>query len=206
MMLVNGIRKTCCTVPFWNGVMHRTHRYRVPAGGSSRLSVADIRRSLSRAAELPLVQSSEIVQVGSEFYAEAGLERIQHFVPAERGAQQRPVSDDLRQPTRSASEPPPPQRNTPGAKKDPAAADSAALLSLVQIKQQRGGGAFDDKSAPVAFLLHGAISNGKVFHSNKASGLAPFLARRGFNVFVGELRGRGSGVPSLEQEARRTSE
>eukprot|EP00750_Incisomonas_marina_P006218 INCI14373.1.p1 GENE.INCI14373.1~~INCI14373.1.p1 ORF type:complete len:347 (+),score=32.77 INCI14373.1:127-1167(+) len=155
--------------------------------GTPMLSATGSRRCLSRAVR-SLVQSSEIVQVGHEFYDEAGLERIQHFVPVQRGAQ-RPVS---RQSNLS-----PAQQSQSGTTED--FADSA-LLSLVQIRQSD----CDHSNAPVALLLHGAISNGKVFHSNKASGLAPFLARRGFNVFVGELRGRGGGVPSLQQEASQT--
>ena len=33
-------------------------------------------------------------------------------------------------------------------------------------------------------------------------GLAPFLARQGFNVFVADLRGRGQSTPSLKEEAK----
>lgn len=59
-----------------------------------------------------------------------------------------------------------------------------------------------DASAPAVLMLHGAISNGKVFYSDKAHGLGPFLAKSGMNVFIGDLRGRGLSQPSLEDEAK----
>lgn len=42
----------------------------------------------------------------------------------------------------------------------------------------------------VALLIHGAISNSTIYFSNKGQGLAPYLARAGFNVFCVDLRGR----------------
>jgi len=57
------------------------------------------------------------------------------------------------------------------------------------------------EDAPVALLLHGAISNGKTFYNEKAKGLGPYLARHGFNVFVPDLRGRGGSTPSIASEA-----
>jgi len=56
-------------------------------------------------------------------------------------------------------------------------------------------------SAPVAVILHGAIANGRMFYSDKALGLGPFLAQRGFNVFVPDLRGRGRSSPAISDEA-----
>ena len=72
-----------------------------------------------------------------------------------------------------------------------------SLLGLVQINRTD----VDLATAPAVFLMHGAISNGSVFQSNRAKGLGPFLAKKGFNVFVGDLRGRGNGSPTLKEEA-----
>ncbi|WP_341503099.1 alpha/beta hydrolase [Gallaecimonas sp. GXIMD4217] len=56
----------------------------------------------------------------------------------------------------------------------------------------------EDGSGPVVLMLHGAISNGKVFYSESGKGLGPFLAGRGFQVYVAELRGRGLSLPAIE--------
>jgi hypothetical protein len=58
------------------------------------------------------------------------------------------------------------------------------------------------EQAPIAVLLHGAVSNGKIFYSAKSAGLGPFLARGGVDVFVADLRGRGGSVPSIADEVR----
>ena len=56
--------------------------------------------------------------------------------------------------------------------------------------------------APAILMLHGAIENHRIFVSdNKAQGVAPFLAHRGYNVFLGNLRGRGMGRPSLKHHS-----
>ena len=52
-----------------------------------------------------------------------------------------------------------------------------------------------------AFLLHGAIENGRVFYSNSGRGLAPFLASHGLDVYVLDLRGRGRSTPSISRGA-----
>ncbi len=54
-----------------------------------------------------------------------------------------------------------------------------------------------DSSCPCAFLLHGAIENGRIFYSNESDtenlkGLGPYMARRGYDVYVADLRGKGS--------------
>lgn len=52
------------------------------------------------------------------------------------------------------------------------------------------------EGAPV-LMVHGAIANGRVFHSGSGKGLAPFLAREGFDVYVADLRGRGRSEPPV---------
>jgi predicted alpha/beta hydrolase len=50
----------------------------------------------------------------------------------------------------------------------------------------------------VLLLIHGAIENGRIFYSVKGDkGLAPYLAQNGFEVFVGDLRGRGGSRPHI---------
>ena len=52
----------------------------------------------------------------------------------------------------------------------------------------------------VCFLLHGAIENGEIFYSKNGKGLAPYLARQGHNVFIGDIRGHGLSTPSIKDE------
>ena len=55
-------------------------------------------------------------------------------------------------------------------------------------------------SDSVCFLLHGAIENGEIFYSKTGKGLAPYLARKGHNVFIGDIRGHGLSTPSIRDE------
>lgn len=48
-----------------------------------------------------------------------------------------------------------------------------------------------------ALMLHGAISNGRVFYSDSGKGLGPYLAEAGFCVYVLDLRGRGLSEPAI---------
>jgi pimeloyl-ACP methyl ester carboxylesterase len=54
----------------------------------------------------------------------------------------------------------------------------------------------DEGGAPV-FMIHGMIENGCVFYSRSGKGLAYYLASSGYDVFVGDLRGRGRSVPPV---------
>lgn len=47
------------------------------------------------------------------------------------------------------------------------------------------------------FMLHGSMESGKIFYSKSKKGLAPFLAARGFDVFVADMSGRGKSIPKL---------
>ncbi|NVO01003.1 MAG: alpha/beta fold hydrolase [Geobacteraceae bacterium] len=46
-------------------------------------------------------------------------------------------------------------------------------------------------------MIHGAIENGRIFYSESGKGLAPYLAAKGFDVFVVDMRGRGKSSPSI---------
>ena len=56
---------------------------------------------------------------------------------------------------------------------------------------------FSDTEGPPVLMVHGAIENGRIFYSASGKGLAPFLARSGFDVFVADLRGRGKSSPPI---------
>lgn len=46
-------------------------------------------------------------------------------------------------------------------------------------------------------MIHGAIENGRIFYSESGKGLAPYLAAKGFDVFVVDMRGRGKSSPPI---------
>lgn len=54
-----------------------------------------------------------------------------------------------------------------------------------------------DKTAPCVLMLHGSLENGHIFYSKSMKGLAPYLARNGFNVYVLDFRGRGKSTPAI---------
>lgn len=56
-------------------------------------------------------------------------------------------------------------------------------------------------NSPIIFMLHGSIENGKIFYSNNGKGLAPFLAQNGYDVFIGDLRGRGQSTPHIDKNS-----
>jgi predicted alpha/beta hydrolase len=49
-----------------------------------------------------------------------------------------------------------------------------------------------DANAPALLLIPGSIENGHIFYSKSGKGFAPWMAERGFDVFVADLRGRGT--------------
>lgn len=59
-----------------------------------------------------------------------------------------------------------------------------------------------DPDGPPVLLLHGAIENGRIFYSASGKGYAPYLAERGFDVYVADLRGRGLSVPHVSRASR----
>lgn len=58
-------------------------------------------------------------------------------------------------------------------------------------------GASLERQIPPVLMLHGSLSNGRIFYSESGKGLAPFLARLGYDVYVGDLRGRGKSRPRI---------
>lgn len=60
---------------------------------------------------------------------------------------------------------------------------------------------FQNPSGVPIFLLHGAVENGRIFYSSSGKGLGPYLASQGFDVYIGELRGRGLSTPSISRKS-----
>ncbi|GIU42302.1 alpha/beta fold hydrolase [Shewanella algidipiscicola] len=54
-----------------------------------------------------------------------------------------------------------------------------------------------DMSQPPILMLHGAMSNGRVFYSDSGKGLGCYLAQAGFVVYVLDTLGRGLSTPKL---------
>ena len=66
-------------------------------------------------------------------------------------------------------------------------------LHLRHIWQRKGG-------VPI-FMLHGLIENGFIFYTEKGKGLACYLAEKGFDVYVADLRGRGKSLPAINSQS-----
>ncbi|WP_445776927.1 alpha/beta fold hydrolase [Shewanella sp.] len=49
-------------------------------------------------------------------------------------------------------------------------------------------------------MLHGAMSNGRVFYSDSGRGLGCFLAKAGFDVYVMDTAGRGLSEPKIQRD------
>lgn len=60
---------------------------------------------------------------------------------------------------------------------------------------------FTNKSGPPIFMLHGSMENGKIFYSKSMKGLGPYLAQRGYDVFVADLSGRGKSLPKVNAQS-----
>ncbi len=48
-------------------------------------------------------------------------------------------------------------------------------------------------------MIHGSIEDGRIFYSDSGKGLAPYLASKGYDVFVADLRGRGKSTPAISK-------
>ncbi len=46
-------------------------------------------------------------------------------------------------------------------------------------------------------MIHGSVSNGRIFYSSSHKGLAPYLATCGCDVYVADLSGRGQSTPAV---------
>jgi pimeloyl-ACP methyl ester carboxylesterase len=71
---------------------------------------------------------------------------------------------------------------------------AGSQLHLRRIRGAQGG--------PALLLVHGAVANARTFYSERGKGLGPWLAQRGYDVFVLDLRGRGMSRPRIGRGAR----
>lgn len=71
--------------------------------------------------------------------------------------------------------------------------DNHHQLHLRHIWQQEGG-------TPI-LMLHGSIENGKIFYTKSGKGLACYLAKQGFDVYVADFRGKGLSIPAIHHDA-----
>ena len=60
---------------------------------------------------------------------------------------------------------------------------------------------FNNPQGVPVFMMHGSIENGKIFYSQSLKGLAPYLAQRGFDVFIADLRGKGESTPPVSRKS-----
>lgn len=51
-------------------------------------------------------------------------------------------------------------------------------------------------------MIHGSVESGRIFYSLKDKGLAPYLAEKGFDVFVPDFRGRGRSIPKVSRHSK----
>ena len=61
---------------------------------------------------------------------------------------------------------------------------------------------YTDPTAPPVLMIHGSLENGRIFYSSSGKGLAPYLAKNGYDVFVVDLRGRGLSTPSINKHSK----
>jgi pimeloyl-ACP methyl ester carboxylesterase len=59
---------------------------------------------------------------------------------------------------------------------------------------------YEKKRARPVLLLHGAVENGRIFYTSSGKGLAPFLARQGYTVYVLDFRGHGRSEPRISRK------
>ena len=60
---------------------------------------------------------------------------------------------------------------------------------------------YKDRDGEPVLMVHGSIENGKIFYSASQKGLAPYLDREGYDVFVADLRGRGMSKPAINKSS-----
>ena len=57
----------------------------------------------------------------------------------------------------------------------------------------------EQRRTPI-LMLHGSIENGRIFYTKSGKGLAGYLAKQGFDIFVADYRGRGFSTPSVKEK------
>ena len=54
---------------------------------------------------------------------------------------------------------------------------------------------YNETSNTPVFMIHGAMEDGKIFYTRKEKGFGPYLAKNGFDVFIADMRAKGSSKP-----------
>jgi len=57
-----------------------------------------------------------------------------------------------------------------------------------------------EKSQIPVLLIHGSMESSRIFYSKSGKGFAPFLARKGFDVFAVDIAGKGESKPQASQK------
>lgn len=70
----------------------------------------------------------------------------------------------------------------------PVMLESGGAVHLTRFRPRR-------EAHSAVLCWHGAIESGRIFHSRSGKGLAPWLAARGFDVWVADQRGRNGAPP-----------
>lgn len=74
------------------------------------------------------------------------------------------------------------------------------VTGKVQLHMRRLWCGDKGRGEPV-LMLHGAAEDGHIFYSHSGLGLASWLARHGYEVFVPDLRGKGKSWPAINQHS-----
>ncbi|OHX68000.1 alpha/beta fold hydrolase [Flammeovirga pacifica] len=59
----------------------------------------------------------------------------------------------------------------------------------------------DTPTSKAILFIHGSIEGGRIFYSLKDTGLGPWLASKGYQVFIPDFRGRGKSVPKISSKS-----
>jgi predicted alpha/beta hydrolase len=75
------------------------------------------------------------------------------------------------------------------------------FVSLSNGRQMHLRHIWTQAEGPVVWMVHGAIENGRIFYTHSGKGLACFLARAGYHVYVSDLGGRGQSTPAIGKDS-----
>ncbi len=73
---------------------------------------------------------------------------------------------------------------------------SADQVHLIRLYTENGATNKNSQGTPV-FMLHSSMQDSSTFYSENGKGLARYLAQRGFDVYVADLRGKGKSWPQI---------
>lgn len=60
---------------------------------------------------------------------------------------------------------------------------------------------FQNPGGITVFLMHGSVEDGRIYYSKSGKGLAPFLAKHGYDVFIPDLSGKGQSKPEVSKDS-----